>query len=109
MGLEDPLGFYDAIITSGQALRPGQTGTLGELETKPHPWPYAEAARLGLGIGPEERPHCFGIEDSGAGVCSIRLAGFAAVGVAHGNIRRAGVTDLLHHYKPTLEEVLELL
>ena len=109
MGLDDPLAFYDAIVTSGQAMRSGQTGTLGELETKPHPWPYAEAARLGLGIGPDQRAHCFGIEDSGAGVCSIRLAGFAAVGVADGNIERAGVMDLLHDYKPTLEQVLELL
>ncbi len=109
MGLGDPLAFYDAIVTAGAAMRPGQTGTLGELQAKPHPWPYAEAARLGLGIAPGARARCIGIEDSGAGVCSIRLAGFAAVGVEGGNIRRAGVMPLIHCMKPALLDVLALL
>ena len=50
LGMGDPVGFYDSIITAGQALRKGQTGTLGELEPKPHLWLYAETARVGLGI-----------------------------------------------------------
>ena len=40
-----------------------------------HPWLYAEACRVGLGIPFEERNSVVGIDDSGAGVCSIRLAG----------------------------------
>jgi len=109
LGMGDPLGFYDAIVTAGQALRPGQAGTLGELQAKPHPWPYAEVARLGLGIGPDRRARCLGLEDSGAGICSIRLAGFAAVGIEGGNIARAGVAPLVHCMKPALPDVLELL
>ncbi len=46
----DPLEFYDAIITAGAPLRHGETGTLGELSPKPHPWLYAETARVGLGM-----------------------------------------------------------
>jgi len=109
LGLGDPLEFYDAIVSAGSAIRPGQVGTLGELEAKPHPWLYAEAARVGLGIPPERRAHCIGIEDSGAGVCAIRLAGFAAVGIEGGNIRRAGVGPLVHSMHESLLDVLELL
>ena len=109
MGMGDPREFYDAMVTAGSALRPGEAGTLGELQAKPHPWPYAEVARIGLGIAPERRCHCFGIEDSGAGVCSVRLAGFAAVGIEGGNIDSAGVRPLLHCMKPALADVLELL
>ena len=109
MDLGDPLDFYDAIVTAGWAIRPGQAGTLGELQAKPHPWLYAEAARVGLGIDPSRRSRCVGIEDSGAGVCAIRLAGFAAIGIEGGNIPRAGVSPLLHAMKPSLMDVLELL
>ncbi|KPK79868.1 MAG: haloacid dehalogenase, partial [Phycisphaerae bacterium SM23_33] len=109
MGLGDPLKFYDAIVTAGSAIRPGQAGTLGELQAKPHPWLYAEAARVGLGIPPERRGRCIGLEDSGAGVVAIRLAGFAAVGIEGGNIRAAGVEPLLHAMKPSLPDVLDLL
>ena len=109
LDLGDPLAFYDAIISAGHAIRPGQVGTLGELESKPHPWLYAEAARVGLGIDPQRRAHCIGIADSAAGICSIRLAGFAAVGIAHGNIARAGVGPLLHSMHESLPDVLELL
>ena len=109
LGMGDPLDFYDAIVTAGDAIRPGQAGTLGELEAKPHPWLYAEVARVGLGIEPGRRARCIGIEDSGAGICSIRLAGFAAVGIEDGNIARAGVGPLVHCMKPDLLDVLELL
>ncbi len=109
LGLGDPLAFYDAIVSAGYAIRPGQVGTLGELQAKPHPWLYAEAARVGLGIPPERRRHCFGIEDSAAGICAIRLSGFAAVGMAGGNIDRAGVKPLVHSMHDSLPDVLELL
>lgn len=109
LGLGNPAEFYDTIITAGQALRPGQAGTLGELEIKPHPWLYAEAARVGLGIDPARRHHVVGIEDSGAGICSVRLAGFAAIGVEGGNIHDSGTASLCHALCPTLTEAGELL
>ena len=77
--------FYDASITAGYPLRKGSVGTLGELSPKPHPWLYAEVARVGLGIPFEDRNHVVGIEDSGAGVVSIKLAGFPTIGIGAGN------------------------
>jgi phosphoglycolate phosphatase-like HAD superfamily hydrolase len=68
LDMGDPVEFYDAIITAGTAIRKGQAGTLGELEAKPHPWLYAETARVGLGIPFERRHKVIGIEDSSAGV-----------------------------------------
>jgi beta-phosphoglucomutase-like phosphatase (HAD superfamily) len=50
-----------------------------------------------------------GIEDSAAGVIAIRLAGFAAVGVAGGNIEASGVRGLCSYYCHSLSEVGELL
>lgn len=105
MGLGDPAQFYDAIITAGFAIRAGQPGTLGELSPKPHPWLYAEAARVGLGIDFADRRHVVGIEDSAAGVCSIRLAGFSPVGFAGGNIVEGGARCLCGHWSETLEDV----
>jgi beta-phosphoglucomutase-like phosphatase (HAD superfamily) len=95
MKLGDPLEFYDAIITAGQRLTRGQAGTLGELSPKPHPWLYAETAYVGLGIDRGRRHRVVGIEDSAAGVVAIRLAGFAAIGIAGGNIEAGGVRPLL--------------
>ena len=96
MKLGDPLEFYDAIITAGAAIRHGQAGTLGELEPKPHPWLYAETAKVGLGIDFSQRHRVLGFEDSSAGVVSVRLAGFAAIGVGGGNIEQSGVRPLLY-------------
>ena len=107
--LGDPLEFYDAIISAGHALRKGQAGTLGELAPKPHPWLYAETARVGLGLDPARRSRVIAFEDSSAGVVSIRLAGFAAVGVAGGNIERAGVGPLLHSSVENFEQALKLI
>ena len=109
LGLGDPADFYDAVITAGQALRKGQAGTLGELAPKPHPWLYAETARVGLGIAPERRGRVVGIEDSGAGVVSIRLAGFAAIGIGGGNIAKSGVSPLLWRSCETLMDALPLI
>jgi beta-phosphoglucomutase len=105
LGMGDPAEFYDAIITAGFPLRKGQPGTLGELSPKPHPWLYAEAARVGLGIPFEERASVVGIEDSGAGVCAIRLAGFAPIGLAGGNILETGTRALCELYCRDLAEV----
>jgi beta-phosphoglucomutase-like phosphatase (HAD superfamily) len=109
MDMGDPGDFYDAIITAGFPLRKGQAGTLGELSLKPHPWLYAEAARVGLGIPFEERETVVGIEDSGAGVCAIRLAGFVTVGVEGGNIRESGTSALCHYILDELTSVLNLI
>jgi beta-phosphoglucomutase-like phosphatase (HAD superfamily) len=110
LGLGDPLGFYDAIITAGFPMQQGvSAGTLGELSPKPHPWLYAETARVGLGIPFERRHHVIGIEDSGAGVCSIRLAGFAAIGFGGGNIGQSGTRALCAHHCDTFEEILRVI
>lgn len=106
LDMGNPVDFYDSIITAGQSLRKGQTGTLGELAPKPHPWLYAETARVGLGIPFEKRHKVIGIEDSSAGVVSIKLAGFSCVGISGGNIDKAGLTDLCD-YK--INDLLELL
>jgi beta-phosphoglucomutase-like phosphatase (HAD superfamily) len=109
MNLGDPAAFYDAIITAGYPVGPGSVGTLGELSPKPHPWLYAEVCRVGLGIGFDQRNHVIGIEDSGAGVCAIRLAGFPAIGMAGGNIIQSGTRPLCQHYCLSLAEVLGII
>jgi len=106
LGMGDPREFYDAIITAGFPMRSGEAaGTLGELSPKPHPWLYAEVCRVGLGIARGERHRVIGIEDSGAGVCSIRLAGYAAVGIGGGNIEGSGTKALCSHYCTDLSQV----
>jgi len=109
MGLGDPAVFYDAIITAGFPLRSGEIGTLGELSPKPHPWLYAEAFRVGLGLSMDERASVLGLEDSGAGVCAVRLAGLPTVGMAGGNVEESGGRPLCHHFCRSLGEVLGLL
>lgn len=109
LGMGDPADFYDAIITAGFPLRNGQPGTLGELSPKPHPWLYAEAARVGLGLSDDQRTGVIGIEDSGAGVCSIRLAGFSAIGISGGNIEASGTRGLCSHYCRTFLEIGALI
>ncbi len=106
LGMGDPNEFYDAIITAGFHLGDGWAGTLGELQAKPHPWLYAEAGRVGLGIDFTNRNSVIGIEDSGAGVCAIRLAGFSAVGFADGNIVESGTRELCSDYCNTFEDVI---
>lgn len=103
----DPVAFYDAIITAGFPMRAGEeVGTLGELSPKPHPWLYAETCRVGLGIPFEERDRVVGLEDSGAGICAIRLAGFAAVGIGGGTIESSGTRGLCWAYHESLADAL---
>lgn len=109
LGMGDPKGFYDCIITAGFPLRKGEVGTLGELTPKPHPWLYAETCRIGLGIEFNDRNAVIGIEDSGAGVCSIRLAGYPAIGIAGGNIIKSGTRDLCNYYCETFTEILKII
>jgi beta-phosphoglucomutase-like phosphatase (HAD superfamily) len=109
LGLGDPAAFYDAIVTAGFAIRKGEVGTLGELSPKPHPWLYAETCRIGLGIPFDERDRVVGIEDSGAGVCSIRLAGYPVIGFGGGNIIESGTRELCEYYGETFEEILAII
>ncbi len=109
LGMGDPRDFYDSIITAGFPLRKGEVGTLGELSPKPHPWLYAEACRVGLGIGFADRNRVVGIEDSAAGVCSIRLAGYPTVGIGGGNIISGGTRALCCRYCERFEEILIFL
>lgn len=109
LDMGDPVDFYDSIITAGQTLRKGQTGTLGELEPKPHPWLYAETARVGLGIPFERRHKVLGVEDSSAGVVSIKLAGFSCCGISGGNIERAGIGELCDYKANDLMEILRVI
>ncbi|NDV61579.1 HAD family phosphatase [Puniceicoccales bacterium CK1056] len=107
LGMGDPADFYDAIITAGHALRKGQSGTLGELSPKPHPWLYAETFRVGLGMDYHERNAVIGIEDSGAGVVSIRLAGMQAWGIGGGNIEQSGTKGLCSEFSNDFEGLLK--
>lgn len=109
LDLGRPKDFYDAIITAGFPLGRGEAGTLGELTPKPHPWLYAEACRVGLGIPAEADSQVIGIDDSGAGICSIRLAGFSAIGFAGGNIVESGLLPLCRNYCASFEEILEII
>ncbi len=110
LDMGDPKEFYDAIITAGFPMQKGVgAGTLGELSPKPHPWLYAEVARVGLGLPFEDRHRVIGIEDSGAGVCSIRLAGFSVVGFGGGNIDESGTRGLCDHYCDTFAEILDVI
>lgn len=109
LNMGDPVEFYDSIITAGQALRPGQTGTLGELEPKPHPWLYAETAAVGLNMPFDRRNKVIGVEDSAAGVVSIKLAGFSCIGISGGNIEKAGVNELCDYRVNTLSEILNII
>jgi beta-phosphoglucomutase-like phosphatase (HAD superfamily) len=109
MNLGDPLAFYDAIITAGFPLGKGKCGTLGELSPKPHPWLYAESARVGLGIEPEMRKRVIGFEDSSAGVLSLRLAGFAVIGIKDGNIAKSGMESFLYRQCENLMEALPVV
>ena len=109
LDMGDPVDFYDSIITAGQALRPGQTGTLGELEPKPHPWLYAEVAKVGLNMPFERRRKVIGVEDSSAGVVSIKLAGFSCIGVSGGNIDKAGIGELCDYRADGLMEILDII
>jgi beta-phosphoglucomutase len=109
LNMGDPLQFYDAIISAGQSITKGHAGTLGELSPKPHPWLYAETARVGLGIPFEKRNKVIGLEDSSAGVLSLRLAGFAAIGVEGGNIESSGMQTFLHSSCTNLMDALPII
>lgn len=107
LDMGDPLAFYDAIITAGTTYVPGkQAGTPGEISAKPHPWLYSEIAHVGLGLTAADEGHIIGLEDSSAGVMSLALAGYPVIGIAGGNIRKAGLAGLLAAEHTDLLDVL---
>jgi beta-phosphoglucomutase-like phosphatase (HAD superfamily) len=105
MALGDPADFYDSIVTAGVRLGRGEAGTLGELEAKPHPWLYTESGVIGLGITAKDADGVIGIEDSGAGVCAVRLAGYRTIGLGGGNIRQSGTMAFVTHFCETFGEI----
>ena len=106
LDMGDPERFYDSIITAGTAVGRGKAGTMGELPPKPHPWLYAESLTIGLGMKFEERNAVIGIEDSGAGICSLRLAGIAPVGLNDGNIDDSGTGGLCQFRIDSFDQIL---
>lgn len=109
LNMGDPKDFYDAIISAGYPLRKGSVGTLGELSPKPHPWLYAETCTVGLGVGFKDRNSVICLEDSGAGVCSGRIAGYPTIGLDGGNIKSSGTLPMCEHFCGSLEEVLKII
>ena len=109
LDMGEPTDFYDAIISAGYPLRNGSVGTLGELSPKPHPWLYAETCAVGLGINFDERNSVIAIEDSGAGVCSARIAGYTTIGLAGGNIKESGTMPMCSRYCNNLAEILDYI
>ena len=109
LDMGEPTDFYDAIISAGYPLRKGSVGTLGELSPKPHPWLYADSCAVGLGINFDERNSVIAIEDSGAGVCSARIAGYTTIGLAGGNIKESGTMPMCSRYCNNLAEILDYI
>ena len=105
----DPKAFYDCIISAGFPLRKGEVGTLGELSPKPHPWLYAETCSVGLNIPFADREHVIGIEDSGAGVCAVRIAGYTTIGYDGGNIISSGTQSMCNEYMYSFDDILKYI
>lgn len=109
MDMGDPLFFYDAVITAGTTYQPGQSGTLGELCAKPHPWLYREICEVGLGLHEEDFQNVVVLEDSAAGVMAGYSAGFDVIGVKGGNIEASGLAPLLCHLAENLTDALHYI
>ncbi|MEG2380921.1 MAG: HAD family phosphatase, partial [Oscillospiraceae bacterium] len=62
-----------------------------------------------LNIPFENRHKVIGIEDSSAGVVSIKLAGFSCVGISGGNIDQAGMSDMCDYKIDNLMQMLDII
>ncbi len=107
LDMGDPREFYDAIITGGRRKDVGDYGTLGEVVSKPHPWIYTELAYLGLKITDPTR--VIGVEDSAAGLLSLRFSSFPVIGLNSGNIGQSGLDCLCHGKVDALPEILSMI
>jgi len=105
LDMGDPLSFYDAIITAGSRSIKGCSGNLSETCVKPHPWLYSEIANISLGI--RDQSKVVGIEDSGAGVIALRLAGYDVIGMEGGNIRKSGLENACSSIRDNLCDLLD--
>lgn len=73
-------------------------------------WPEILSAFQTLEMGDErESCHVVGIEDSGAGVCSIKLAGYPSIGFAGGNIEKSGTKPLCDYFANSFEEIWNII
>ena len=106
---EKPEDFYDSIISAGYRLKKGSVGTLGELEPKPHPWLYAETYNVGLGIQYKNRNHVIGIEDSSAGVYSVRLSNVFTIGIEGGNINKSGTKAICNGFYDRFSDIQDYI
>lgn len=106
---ESPESFYDSFITAGYRLKKGAAGTLGELEPKPHPWLYAETYNVGLGVLYKNRNEVIGIEDSSAGVYSVRLSNVYTIGINGGNIIQSGTRSLCNGFYNSFDEIRKFI
>ena len=61
------------------------------------------------GIAEADRCHVLGIEDSGAGVCSVRLAGYVTIGFDGGNINDSGTRALCNEYFDNFDQILQYI
>ncbi len=104
LNMGDPRGFYDAIITGGRRKDVRDYGTLGEVVSKPHPWIYTELAYLGLKVTDPTR--VMGVEDSAAGVLSLRFSSFPVIGLNSGNVGDSGLDCLCYKKVDKLTEIL---
>ncbi len=107
LDMGDPREFYDAIITGGRRKDVGDYGTLGEVVSKPHPWIYTELAYLGLKIADPTR--VIGIEDSAAGLLSLRFSSFPVIGLNSGNIGQSGLDCLCYGKVDRLPDILSMI
>ncbi len=98
-----PEKYYDGIINAG-FQKSGRVGTLGEVCAKPHPWLFFELARIGLNATDPSK--VVGIEDSSAGVLSLKLAGYNVIGLTTGNIDQSGVAPLCSSRATDLTDAL---
>lgn len=106
LGLGDPLGVYDAIVTGGRRKEKDVYGTIGELCCKPHPWPYVE---IGASLAGNDKRGVVVLEDSAAGVISARIAGYSVLGFNDGNIGKSGVSFLCERMIDTFDDALAFI
>ncbi len=107
LNMGDPRDFYDAIITGGRRKDVKDYGTLGEVVSKPHPWIYTELAYLGLKVTDPTR--VIGIEDSAAGLLSLRFSSFPVIGLNSGNIGQSGLDCLCYGKADRLTDILPMI
>ncbi len=107
LNMGDPESFYDAIITAGTRITKGNSGTLSELCLKPHPWLYKETGKVALSM--DNDFEVIGLEDSCAGVISLRLAGYNVIGIEGGNIEKGGLENLCCKSGINLHQALEYI